>query len=135
MDSTTTAINKMLDAYSAKIDTSNLKTLLDSAKQADLESIAVIKDLKEVDTSINFKDKCLDYMNEANNYYNNYFSKVIFLTKTPRQRDSLATLNSISKEIKALTKKNETCISVHTIWAFEKGPNSISLFTNRGKAK
>jgi len=113
MDSTTTAINKILDAYDAKIDTNNLKTLLDSAKQADLESITMITDLKEVDTSINFRDKCLDYMNEASNYYNNYFDKVIFLTKTPRQSDSLATLQSISKEIKALTKKNETCIAAY----------------------
>jgi hypothetical protein len=113
MDSTTMAINKMFDTYDAKIDTNGLRILLESAKQADFESIETIKDLKEVDTSINFKDKCHDYMNEANNYYNNYFDKLIFLTKTPRQSDSLATLHSISSEIKVLTKKNEICVNAY----------------------
>jgi hypothetical protein len=127
MDSTTTAINKMLETYHAKIDTINLRILLDSAKQTTLESIAMIEDLNEVDTTINFKDKCLDYMNEANNYYNKYFDKFIFLTKTPRQSDSLTTLNAIDNEIKTLTKKDEACVSAYKDFQAKYG---VQVFLN-----
>jgi len=112
-DKCTAILNNIVEDKFNATDTDGLALLLENARVSLKSSFEDISKLQEVDTAIDLKSKCIAYLQESKNYYDNYYGKFLSLTKVPRNDDSLATLQMISKEIKLLKRKDSAVINAY----------------------
>lgn len=108
-------VNKMTETFNivkennnAKIDTKELRDLLEKAKQANQTSFNEINNIQEVDNEINLKEKTLNTIELFRSLYQNEFSKTIEILESKES-------NKIEKAGQLFTGKEDEVNKVQTI--------------------
>jgi hypothetical protein len=113
--------NKLMEKYAALMsksdpnnaresDTAGGSVLLYNAKSAQSFAIKSISPIKEVDSAINLKLKSINYLSEARVFYDDFFNRVLQVSKTTQDPDSVLMLESVEKEVTILAVKDSICI-------------------------
>ena len=125
MDSLASVTQLILSGKPGPVDTNSLPVLLANARTALETSFDLIKDIKEIDSTIGLKDSLVGFLTAAKFFYDSDYEKLISLTVTPRHSDSLATLDYVKVGIHALVKKRKSWLAAYQAF---KGKYGIDTY-------